>query len=151
MKRFRFPLRPVAVLRAHRELRAREAFAGAVHKYAQAEEELSRTRVRMRALEATLFSGREQACRAGEAALLFADYRRECGAEAEAEKAVITARDEMQRRRNDYMDAHRQLQVVQRLEEKARTTHRRETDREEQAEFDDFAGRRRTSPYSVAP
>ena len=28
MKRFRFPLRPVAVLRAHRELRAREAFLG---------------------------------------------------------------------------------------------------------------------------
>ena len=27
MKRFRFPLRPVAVLRAHRELKAREAFA----------------------------------------------------------------------------------------------------------------------------
>ena len=35
MKRFRFPLRPVTVLRAHKELRAREAFAAAVHAYVQ--------------------------------------------------------------------------------------------------------------------
>ena len=150
MKRFRFPLRPVAVLRAHRELRAREAFASAVHRYVQAEEDLNRTRVRMRALEAALFSGREQAFRAGEAALLFTDYRRECAVEGEAEKSVFAAREEMQRSRNDYMEAHRQLEVVHRLEDKARIAHRRETDREEQAEFDDFAGRRRKNPYSAA-
>ena len=30
MKRFRFSLRPVAILRAHHEMKAREAFAAAV-------------------------------------------------------------------------------------------------------------------------
>lgn len=150
MKRFRFPLRPVAILRAHQENRAREAFAAAVHSFVKSEEELARTRVRMRALEAELFSGREQTYRADQAALLFADYRRECGTEAEVERQTIAAREEMQQRRNDYLEAHRKVEVVQRLEEKARVVHRRETDREEQAEFDDFAGRRRIKPFTAA-
>lgn len=142
MKRFRFPLRPVAVLRAHREVRAREAFAAAVHNYVFAEEELSRTRVRMHALEGALFSGRQTTFRAGEAALLLADYRRACTAEADAERRVINAREQMQQRRSDYIEAHRKLEVVSRLEDKARSEHRRACDREEQAEYDDFAGRR---------
>lgn len=142
MKRFRFSLRPVAVLRAHRDTRAREAFATAVHLFVQAEEELSRTRVRMRALEGALFSGRQQTFRASEAALLLADYRRECASEVETEGRVTTARDEMHRRRDDYLEAHRELEVVQRLEEKARLNHRHEVDHEEQAEADDFANHR---------
>lgn len=150
MKRFRFPLRPVAVLRAHQEVRAREAFAAAVHSYVQAEDELARTRVRMRALEAALFSGRSATFRAAEAALLLSDYRRECGTEAETERRVIAARDEMQKRRADYVEAHRKVEVIERLETKARGTHRRVCDREEQAEFDDFAGRRRTKPFTSA-
>lgn len=150
MKRFRFSLRPVAVLRAHREVRAREAFAAAVHNYVFAEEELGRTRVRMRALEAALFSGRSTTFRAAEAALLLSDYRRECGAEADSEHRVITAREEMQKRREDYLEAHRKLEVVERLEEKARLAHRHAADREEQAEYDDFAGRRRVQPFSFS-
>ncbi len=151
MKRFRFPLRPVAVLRAHQETRAREAFASAVHRYVQSEEELARTRVRMRALEAELFSGREKKFSAGQAALLLSDYRRECASEAEVERQMIAAREQMQQRRTDYVEAHRKLEVVHRLEGKARATHRRELDREEQAEFDDFAGRRRLKPFFASP
>jgi flagellar FliJ protein len=151
MKRFRFSLRPVAMLRAHRDTRAREAFATAVHLFVQAEEELARTRVRMRALEGALFSGRQQTFRASEAALLLADYRRECANEADVEGRVTTARDEMHRRRDDYLEAHRELEVVQRLEEKARTHHRHEVERGEQAEADDFANHRHaTRPVSVS-
>ncbi len=149
MKRFRFPLRPVAVLRAHREVRAREQFATAVHAYVQAEEELTRTRVRMAALEAALFTGRDRTYRAAEAALLLSDYRRECAAEVETERAMIVAREEMQKRREAYLEAHRQLEVVHRLEEKARAKHRQENDREEQAAFDDLAGRRRFKPSFI--
>ena len=141
MKRFRFSLRPVAVLRAHRETRAREAFATAVHLYVQSEQELNLTRTRMRTLEGALFASRHETYRAAEAALLLADYRRECTAEGEAERRVIAARDEMQRRRADYLEAHRKLEVVRRLEAKARDEHRLAAGREEQAEFDDYAGR----------
>jgi flagellar FliJ protein len=146
MKRFRFPLRPVAVLRSHQELRAREVFAAAVHAYADAEAALARTRVHLRALEAALFSGRGHRFPAAEAAVLLADYRRECAAEATAEQGVITARADMDKRRAEYLEAHRRLEIVNRLEQKARTLHRREADREEQAEFDDRAGRRPLQP-----
>ena len=52
MKRFRFPLRPVAILRAHHQARAREAFAAAVHAYVTAEEGLAAMRRRRCELEA---------------------------------------------------------------------------------------------------
>jgi len=141
MKRFRFPLRPVAVLRAHREMRAREAFAASVHAYVKSEEELSATRRRVAQFEAALFAGRRERFSAAEEAQNLAGYRRECAAETESERLLIVARDAMQQRRIEYLEAHRKLEVVKRLEAKAKVTHRLATNREEQAEFDDFAGR----------
>ena len=142
MKKFRFPLRPVAVLRAHRELRAREAFAASVHSYMVAEEELAGTRARVARFEAELFAGRRERFSAADEAQALSAYRRECGAEAESERAMIAARAAMGQRRAEYLEAHRKLEVVNRLETKARTAHRLEANREEQAEFDDYAGRR---------
>lgn len=141
MKRFRFPLRPVAVLRAHRELKAREAFALSVNAYVRSEEELNATRRRLVQFEAALFAGRRERFSAAEEANTLAGYRRECAAEAAAEKAMIEAREAMQKRRAEYLEAHRKLEVVKRLETRAKEKHRVETNREEQAEFDDFAGR----------
>lgn len=140
MKRFRFPLRPVAVLRAHREMRAREAFAASVHVYVQAEERLATTRTRVADLEEMLFAGRRDRFLASDAAALYRVYRAECHAEMEAEREVIEARDAMAKRRGEYLEANRQLKVVHRLEEKARNTHRLETLRAEQGELDEFAG-----------
>jgi flagellar FliJ protein len=141
MKRFRFSLRPVAVLRAHREIRAREAFAASVHTYVQSEEALGATRVRVAQLESTLFAGRTGSFNAADEAAQLVGYRRECGAEGEAERATFAARAAMDRARADYLEAHRKLEVVKRLEVKARTDHRLAAGREEQNEFDDYAGR----------
>ncbi|MCX6954715.1 MAG: flagellar FliJ family protein [Verrucomicrobia bacterium] len=148
MKRFRFPLRPVAVLRAHHEIRAREAFAASVHSYVKSEEFLNATRARVAQFEAALFAGRRTTFNPAEEAQQLAAYRRECTAEGEAERATFAARAEMDRCRTAYLDAHRKLEVVKRLESKAREDHRLEANREEQAEFDDFATRRamRRSP-----
>lgn len=148
MKRFRFPLRPVAVLRAHREIRAREAFAASVHAYVQSEEFLAATRARVAQFERALFAGRRTSFNPAEEAQQLAAYRRECTAEVEAERAMFAARAAMDRARADYLDAHRNLEVVKRLETKSRLAHRLEANREEQAEFDDFATRRamRRSP-----
>lgn len=142
MKRFRFPLRPVAVLREHRELRAREAFAAAVHAYVLSEENLAAVRARVGRLEAALFASRQGQFNATAAAESFTAYRHECAAEGEAERATFAARAEMEKRRGEYVEAHRKLDIVRRLETKARATHRLEANREEQAEFDDLAGRR---------
>lgn len=147
MKRFRFPLRPVSVLRSHREMRAREIFAAAVHAYVQTEEALAAERRRVAQLEQLLSSGREAGCHAGDAASLFQAYRAECAAEIAAERAVIEARSAMNRRREEYIEANRQLKVVNQLETKARSRHRAETLHSEQLEMDDLAGlraRRRT-------
>jgi flagellar FliJ protein len=146
MKRFRFPLRPVAVLRAHHELKAREAFAAAVHVYVQAEAELAATRARVARGEAELFASRNGRFDASAAAEAFLSYRAECAAEAAAEREMIAKRAEMLQRRADYLEAHRQLEVVNRLEQKARAAHRLESIREEQIELDDFAGRRGRMP-----
>lgn len=142
MKRFRFPLRSLAVLRAHREMRAREAFAAAVHTYVKAEQELAETRARVARFEGELFAGRRERFSAAAEAHALSAYRRECAAEGEAERAMIAARSAMQQKRADYLDAHRKTEVVKRLETRAREAHRLEAARAEQAEFDDFAARR---------
>ncbi len=150
MKRFRFPLRSVVVLRAHQEMRARDLFASAVHAYVQAEQLLASARARSAELEAALKTGRQTSCRAADLANSLAAYRRECALEIEAGRALLAARAAMDRRREDYFKAHMKLKAVQRLEEKARTSHQFEANRVEQAEFDDFAGRRlaAAAPYT---
>lgn len=150
MKRFRFPLRPVAVLRAHRELRAREAFGAAVHAYVKTEKDLTATRARVARYEAELSAGREGKFSAAEQARALSMYRQECAAEAEAERVMVAARTAMAERRAEYLDAHRKLEIVKRLEEKARTLHRLEGAREEQAEFDEFASRRLARPAPLS-
>jgi len=142
MKRFRFPLRPVAILRSHQEMRAREAFAAAVQALVVAEQCLADTRVRLRDLEVQLTERRTHQFTGQAESQRLAAYHRECAAEVEAVKAMNEAQEALQKKRAEYLEAHRKVEVLNRLEEKARAGHRYETMREEQAEFDDFAGRR---------
>jgi len=140
MKKFRFPLRPVAVIRGHAELRAREALAAAIHVYMEAEEKLATTRTRIARLEDGLFSNRGTLFRATEAAALYRVYRSERQAEMGVERDVIEARDFMEKRRGEYIEAHRQLDAVNRLEERSRARHRAEGLRIEQLQIDEIAG-----------
>ncbi len=142
MKRFRFSLRAVSVLRTHQEMRAREAFATSVQAFVRSEEALAVVRNRLHALEHALTAGRATTFPAAEEIRALAAYRDECAAEVEAEKARVAAERAMHDRRSDYIEAHRRLEVVHRLEEKAKAVHRYETMREEQAEFDDYSNRR---------
>jgi flagellar FliJ protein len=142
MKKFRFPLRPVAILRAHYELRAREAFAVAVHAYVEATERHLRIRARLEELEGILFQGRRDRFNASETAAFYRAYRQECAAEMQAAHAATTARAEMNSRRDAYLEANRKVKVVTRLEEQARTRHRIEAARVEQTELDEFASYR---------
>ena len=140
MKKFRFPLQPVGVLRAHQELRAREVFAAAVHRYVQAEERLAALRQRVAELAAVLFHGRSGRFLAADAAALLRVYRGECNLVIETEREVIEAQDTMNARRKDYIEANRRLKTVQRLEERARDRHRLEVQRTSQNELDELAG-----------
>lgn len=140
MKKFRFPLQPVGVLRSHQELRAREVFAAAVHRYVQSEERLAALRKRVAELADVLFHGRTDRFLAADAAALLRVYRGECNAVMDAEREVIEAREAMAVRRQEYIEANRRLKTVQKLEEKARERHRLDSLRAEQGELDELAG-----------
>lgn len=141
MKRFHFNLRPVAVIRAHHEQRARDALAAAVRQFQEVTEKLTRIRARKEEFEVALLASRRvRFDAAGEAPVLLA-YRGVCLEEAEADKAVTAARGVMAERRATYITAHRRLEIVRRLETKARVAHRQAALHAEQVEFDEFAGR----------
>ena len=142
MKRFRFTLRPVAVMRADRELRAREALAAAIEGVRQAQERLLTVRGRISGLEAVMRSVRTGTFRAADAVAAGHAYRRECGVELEAQKQLAAANAAMEKRRGACIEANRDLKVISKLEEKARTRHRDETQRAEQIELDETALRR---------
>jgi|CXWL01.1.fsa_nt_gi flagellar FliJ protein len=150
MKKFRFPLRPVAVLRSHRQARAREAFARAVHVYVEAEEKLAALRVRHEELATAMHDGRRETFRAIDEIGFWNAYRRACEEEIAAERSVIEARAAMESHREDYLAAHRALKVVEKLEQKARAVYRRLTGREEMAELDELAGLRAPRRHAVA-
>ena len=150
MKRYRFPLRSVAVIRTHHEMSAREAFAAAVQAFVRTEENLARARRRVTDFETLLAHGRREKFSAALEAESLLAYRQEIVAAAEAERVMKAARATMEQRRAEYIQAHHRLDVVERLEVRGRERHRLETFRVEQAEFDDLSGRR-TSRKSLSP
>jgi flagellar FliJ protein len=151
MKRFRFPLRPVAVLRAHAEQKARETFARSVHDYVAAEEAKQLATRRVAETGAELAAARAGTYGAAEAAMLLRTYRNECEEEMRRQRLLIEARDLMNRRRAEYLEANRRLRVVERLEEQARGRHRAASLAAEQAEADDLASGRAAQRERLGP
>jgi hypothetical protein len=149
MKRFHFSLRPIAVLRAHREARAMERFAVAVQTAAAAAHTEDTAHARVGASAVALARGRDGSFRATDEALRLVAHQRECSAEAAAVRARTEADAATAQSRHAYIAARRELEAVRRLEAKARTAHRLAAAREEQGAFDEFATRRGTiSPHA---
>ncbi len=142
MKKFRFPLHPVAILREHHQARAREAFAVTVRAFADAETQLARKRDERHETETLMQKGRRETFRAADEISLWDAYRRICEGEKLAEQNLLTARTAMEESRQKYLEAHRAVKVVEKLEQKARTDHRLGVDREAQLESDELAGLR---------
>jgi flagellar export protein FliJ len=137
MKRFRFNLQSVAVLRALRELRARENLAAAIRACAQTEITCAEARARRDLLEEMLRSGRAFTLRAAEHVAFLTALRRACDDEAAAERAVAEAHAVRGRRLVEYHDAARAVQVLVNLETRGRAAHRRAVEKEEQAALDE--------------
>lgn len=142
MKRFRFPLRPVAILRAHREQQAQQALAAALGLLRQAEVRLTEVQARGAELERTIAEARGQGFRCDLQVAFLAAYRRERQNEAEAGRQVEAARLEAERRRKAALQAHREVKIIASLEERAQARHRAEGFRVEQNEFDERAASR---------
>ena len=142
MKRFQFPLRSVALLRAHREMAARESLASSMRACAAAEERLGAVLGRMAEMERMRSAGRQVRFKPADEVAFVMAYRRECAAAAEARRVLTAAIAEVEARRRACVEANRQVKVVSRLESIAVANHRLGVSRAEQAEFDEAAGRR---------
>ena len=142
MKRFLFPLKPVAIMRAHEELRAREALAASIRAYTQAAENLVAARARVAELEAIIALSRRERMRASDQAAFHHAYRRECAAEMESQRRLLAARAAVEKCREGFLEANRRVKTVERLEQRARAAYRLDSLRAEQSGIDEIAGRR---------
>jgi flagellar export protein FliJ len=139
MKRFHFSLRSVAVVRAHRELRARQALAAALRACAEAEARSAAARARAVETASEIAAGRSRPVRAADQVMFAALHRRECALAAEADAAAAAARAEVANRRDACIEASRQLKIVTRLEERARAAHRDSCFAFEQQQMDELS------------
>ena len=140
MKKYRFPLRSVATVRALREQRAREVFSAAVHAYAGAEERRGEIRARISELEEILRSERARNFRASDQVSFLHAHHRETVAEVAAAKVAEQARVEMERCRQAWLEARRDVRLLENLEDKSRSVHRLALEREAQSLMDDRTG-----------
>jgi len=137
MKKFRFPLRSVTTIRNLREVRAREQFSAAVRAYVLADERLQTIRAKLTELEDILRSGRAQRFRPSDEISFIQAFKDETLTATKAEGDVATARNAMEAARKAWLESRRDLRVLENLERKARTLHRQEAERENQAALDD--------------
>ncbi|MGH7996949.1 MAG: hypothetical protein ACREFX_11410 [Opitutaceae bacterium] len=151
MKRFRFSLRAVAVVRAHREMRARQALAASLAAQAEIDRAAAAARARAAALEEVISGGRRAEFSAALQVSYLQAYRGARVAEADADRKCAAAAAETARCRAECIEADRQLKRVSRLEERARSVHRLAVLREEQAQIDEQAVFRSVTRSGVGP
>jgi len=139
MKRFRFRLESIRALRDVAERKAREGFGLAQQQVALAQQAVVDAELRRNTLNASITGARAGTFRPSEqvsslAALGQADREvAEAGRKrGEAEKARDLARE-------GWLNARRALQVMQKLEERARLAHREASDKAEQTLLDEIA------------
>jgi len=139
MKRFRFRLESIRNLRDVAERKAREGFGLAQQQVLLAQQAVEAAEVRRSELNAAISSARAGSFRPSEqvsglAALVQADREvAEAGRKlGEVEKARDLARE-------GWLTARRALQVMQKLEERARLAHREASDKAEQTLLDEIA------------
>jgi flagellar export protein FliJ len=139
MKRFRFRLESVRALRDVAERAAREQFGVAQQKLAAAEEAARAAAAARVALSEALAGARTGTFRPGEQVAGLQWLQQATRTEADAVRETAAARTVRDRAREDWLAARRRLQVMQKLEERARLHHRTEADKAEQTLLDELA------------
>jgi flagellar export protein FliJ len=150
MKKFTFPLRSVATLRAHREHAAREALAAALRVCTDLEVRLAAARMCLNEMEQLRSAGRSGCFRPADDVAFFHAYRLQWASEEELRKQFAASVAHADKRRDACVEANREVKAIQRLESTALSAHRAGLGRAEQAEYDEHAGRRaaRRKPFS---
>jgi flagellar export protein FliJ len=141
MKRFRFPLQPVATLRDRQEMLARQQFARAVQEAARCAAALDDATARVDALVAALLDGRAGRHGGAVHAAHLAAHQLEVQAAARAAAALAAAEHARETARQRWLEARLQVRLIENLRERARTRHLAETFRAEQVQLDERAPR----------
>lgn len=137
MKRFHFPLKSVAIVREAREARVREAFTAAVQAVATAERALEKVCAEKSELEKVMLDERRASFRPAEQVAFLQSHRQVVAREGQARVAIQEAVQVREQRRQEWMEARRDVRLIEKLKESALREHRRETEREAQRLLDD--------------
>jgi flagellar FliJ protein len=149
MKRFRFRLQSLLVLRELRETQAANALAQKLAEQRRLEADLAQAQARSEAARAQLYQadGKRFAPQDHSAAL--ADFDRTLAQENAAEKAVQAHEKPLAMARQAWAEAGRDLKVVNNLRGRAEERHLHEAARVEQAEMDEAASRIAGGSFSL--
>ncbi len=139
MKRFRFRLESVRSLRDLAERRAREGFGLAQQTVADATAHLRAAEQARIQLAESLSTARASVFRPVEQIAGFGALRQAERTEAEFTRRLTVAQQGLAQARERWLASRRDLQVMQRLEERARLAHRTESDKAEQSLLDELA------------
>lgn len=137
MKKFRFPLEPVATLRNLQEMRASEAFSGANRRVAECGEQLGRQQLRVAQFVESLILQRSAGFPGAVQASFLQAYRGELAQEKQAGEALAAAEREQEAARQRWIQAHLQVRLVEKLRSRARERFQTELVRFEQRQLDD--------------
>ncbi len=152
MKKFRFSLRSVTVVREAREALRKEVFVGALREATEAEMAVQKVIAERAALAAALTASRAGTFSASVQVSGVVAEQRIARTEVEARSVLSKARQILEQRRVEWLAARRDLRLLERLKDRAKEKYRTELARAEQRELDD---RPRTplahhhSPFSV--
>ncbi|MBE7538263.1 MAG: flagellar FliJ family protein [Opitutaceae bacterium] len=140
MRRFKFPLKSVIVVREAREARARDAFLAAVHAAIAAERELECLVAERASIERVLIAERQSSFRAAEQAGFLQSLHRVESREALARDAVRKAQEFREWQRQAWLEARRDVRLIEKLRTTALEKFRRDFEREAQRILDDHTG-----------
>lgn len=139
MKRFRFRLESIRNLRDVAERKAREGFGMAQQQVLIAQQAVEAAEVRRSELNAAISSARTGSFRPSEQVSGLAALGQADREVAEAGRKLVEVEKARDQAREGWLTARRALQVMQKLEERARLAHREARDKAEQTLLDEIA------------
>jgi len=141
MKRFRFRLQSLLLLRELRESQAAHVLAQKLEHQKRLEQDLAQAQARSESARARLYQAEGKRFAAQDQAAALADFDRTLALEAASEKALQAHEKPLAMARQAWAEAGRDVKVVSNLKGKAEERHRHEAARSEQAQMDEAASR----------
>jgi len=148
MKKFRFTLEPVGTMRDLQEMRARDAFATAIQQETACAAALARQQLCLAEFVTALIERRSTGLPGALQVTFMRAYVDEIGRERTAGAALAKAQQAREVARQRWIDAHLQVNLIQKLRGRAKERHATEVVRFDQRQMDDRAPRGSLFPES---